>query len=236
MAGTGSAMTEPLKTLTGRQLMLAVVNTPNGAAPAEVREVPEPTLAPNEALVEVRAFSLNRGELRLMQTRPEGLAAGAGHRRGRAAGRGRRHRPAGRHPRCRPDRQCRLGAARRGAGSSHGGAPRQCRLRAGGGVAGRRADGDSHLAPRRAVAGKAGAGDRCRGRRRPYGGADRRAIGGACHRDRRLGRARSTPSRRRDGRRWHRQGGGAVRADPRSRGRRHRSPRRLRGSSQKGRS
>ncbi|HXC13144.1 MAG TPA: zinc-binding dehydrogenase [Stellaceae bacterium] len=56
--------------------MLAVVNTPNGAAPAEVREVPEPTLAPNEALVEVHTFSLNRGELRLMQTRPEGWRPG----------------------------------------------------------------------------------------------------------------------------------------------------------------
>ena len=94
MAGTGSAMTEPLKTLTGRQLMLAVVNTPNGAAPAEVREVPEPTLAPNEALVEVHTFSLNRGELRLMQIAARRVAAGAGHRRGRAAGRGRGHRPA----------------------------------------------------------------------------------------------------------------------------------------------
>ena len=29
--------------------MLAVVNAPNGAAPVEVREVPEPAPAPNEA-------------------------------------------------------------------------------------------------------------------------------------------------------------------------------------------
>ena len=56
--------------------MLAVVNTPNGAAPAEIREVPEPTPAPNEAVVEVHAFSLNRGELRLMQIRPEGWRPG----------------------------------------------------------------------------------------------------------------------------------------------------------------
>ena len=56
--------------------MLALVNTPNGPAPVEVRELPEPQPAPNEALVEVRAFSLNRGELRLMQIRPEGWRPG----------------------------------------------------------------------------------------------------------------------------------------------------------------
>src|SRR6267378_3031953 len=56
--------------------MLALVNTPSGTAPVEVREVPEPMPAANEALVEVRAFSLNRGELRLMQIRPEGWRPG----------------------------------------------------------------------------------------------------------------------------------------------------------------
>jgi len=56
--------------------MLAVVNTAGGATPVELREVPEPRPAPNEALVEVRAFSLNRGELRLFQTRPEGWRPG----------------------------------------------------------------------------------------------------------------------------------------------------------------
>ena len=38
--------------------------------------MPEPQPAPNEALVEVRAFSLNRGELRLFQVRPEGWRPG----------------------------------------------------------------------------------------------------------------------------------------------------------------
>jgi NADPH:quinone reductase len=56
--------------------MLAVVNTPNGPTPVELREVPEPQPAANEALVEVRAFSLNRGELRLFQVRPEGWRPG----------------------------------------------------------------------------------------------------------------------------------------------------------------
>ena len=56
--------------------MLAVINTPNGSAPVEIREVPEPRPAPNEALVEVRTFSLNRGELRLFQIRPEGWRPG----------------------------------------------------------------------------------------------------------------------------------------------------------------
>jgi NADPH:quinone reductase-like Zn-dependent oxidoreductase len=56
--------------------MLAIVNTPNGSAPVELREVSEPRLAPDEALVEVRAFSLNRGELRLFQVRPEGWRPG----------------------------------------------------------------------------------------------------------------------------------------------------------------
>ena len=56
--------------------MLAIINTPGGTAPIELREVAEPQPAPNEALVEVRAFSLNRGELRLFQIRPEGWRPG----------------------------------------------------------------------------------------------------------------------------------------------------------------
>src|SRR5207244_11588464 len=56
--------------------MLAVVNTPGGPEPVAIREVGEPELRPNEALVAVHAFSLNRGELRLFQVRPEGWRPG----------------------------------------------------------------------------------------------------------------------------------------------------------------
>jgi NADPH2:quinone reductase len=56
--------------------MLAIVNTPGGSAPIELREVADPRPALSEALVEVRAFSLNRGELRLFQIHPEGWRPG----------------------------------------------------------------------------------------------------------------------------------------------------------------
>ena len=56
--------------------MRALVNTPHGKTPVELRDVPEPILAPNEALVEVRAFSLNRGELRSFVNNEEGWIPG----------------------------------------------------------------------------------------------------------------------------------------------------------------
>jgi NADPH2:quinone reductase len=56
--------------------MLAIVNTPNGPEPVAIREIAEPELRPDEALVAVHAFSLNRGELRLLQVRPEGWRPG----------------------------------------------------------------------------------------------------------------------------------------------------------------
>jgi len=56
--------------------MLALVNTPDGEAPAELSEVEEPTAAPSETVVEVRTFSLNRGELALLANRPEGWRPG----------------------------------------------------------------------------------------------------------------------------------------------------------------
>jgi NADPH2:quinone reductase len=56
--------------------MLAVVNTPGGPEPVAIRDVAEPEPRANEALVAVHAFSLNRGELRLFQVRPEGWRPG----------------------------------------------------------------------------------------------------------------------------------------------------------------
>jgi NADPH2:quinone reductase len=56
--------------------MLAVVNTPGGAAPVAIAAVPEQAPAANEALVAVHRFSLNRGETRLFQVRPEGWRPG----------------------------------------------------------------------------------------------------------------------------------------------------------------
>jgi NADPH2:quinone reductase len=56
--------------------MLGLVNTPNGKSPVELRELPEPQPLRNEALVEVRAFSLNRGELRSFRNNEEGWVPG----------------------------------------------------------------------------------------------------------------------------------------------------------------
>ena len=56
--------------------MLAVVNTPSAPIPVELRKVGEPEPADDEAIVEVRAFSVNRGELALLGNRPEGWRPG----------------------------------------------------------------------------------------------------------------------------------------------------------------
>ena len=56
--------------------MLALVNTPNGSTPIELREIAEPDPARNEALVEIRAFSLNRGELASFARNKEGWVPG----------------------------------------------------------------------------------------------------------------------------------------------------------------
>ena len=56
--------------------MQAIVNAPSSKTTVELREVPEPTPAPHEAIVEVRAASINRGELRLLGMRPDGWRPG----------------------------------------------------------------------------------------------------------------------------------------------------------------
>ncbi|HEV7663586.1 MAG TPA: zinc-binding dehydrogenase [Chloroflexota bacterium] len=56
--------------------MRALVATANPKFALELREVDEPTAAPNEALIEVHAVSINRGELRLIGARPAGWRPG----------------------------------------------------------------------------------------------------------------------------------------------------------------
>jgi len=50
--------------------MRSLVSTPNGPSAAEIQEVPEPVSGPGEVLIEVKAASLNRGELNLLPNRP----------------------------------------------------------------------------------------------------------------------------------------------------------------------
>lgn len=76
--------------------MLALVNTPRGSAPLELRTIADPTPRDDEALVEVHAFSLNRGELASFARNMEGWVPGqdvagivlrqSGDRRGPPAG------------------------------------------------------------------------------------------------------------------------------------------------------
>jgi NADPH2:quinone reductase len=56
--------------------MLALVRSGDSEAGVALREVPEPNPAPNEAVVGVRAVSLNRGELTLLAIRPDGWRPG----------------------------------------------------------------------------------------------------------------------------------------------------------------
>lgn len=51
--------------------MQAVISTPAGPGWIEFRDVPLPEPAPDEALIAIRAFSVNRGELRLLGVRED---------------------------------------------------------------------------------------------------------------------------------------------------------------------
>jgi NADPH:quinone reductase len=54
----------------------ALVATGNASTPLELREVEEPSPADNEVLIKVERVSINRGELRLVATRPAGWRPG----------------------------------------------------------------------------------------------------------------------------------------------------------------
>jgi NADPH:quinone reductase len=56
--------------------MRALVATGNQAAPLELREFAEPDPAPGEAVIQVKNVSINRGELRLVASRPAGWRPG----------------------------------------------------------------------------------------------------------------------------------------------------------------
>lgn len=56
--------------------MRALVAAPGRPANIELREVDEPDRAPNQAIVEVRASSLNRGECSTLQSAPDGWRPG----------------------------------------------------------------------------------------------------------------------------------------------------------------
>ena len=57
-------------------MMRAVVNTADSEEPIEFRSVDEPTPDADEFLIEVAAFSVNRGELALLRMRPNGWRPG----------------------------------------------------------------------------------------------------------------------------------------------------------------
>src|SRR5579872_5761571 len=56
--------------------MRALVNAPHSQDRLFLREMPEPEAQPDEVILNVRAFSINRGELVLLRNRPEGWRPG----------------------------------------------------------------------------------------------------------------------------------------------------------------
>lgn len=56
--------------------MIGHITDPSAEAGLDLRELPEPTPAAGDVIVEVRAYAVNRGELNLLQMRPNGWTPG----------------------------------------------------------------------------------------------------------------------------------------------------------------
>src|SRR5438270_280058 len=52
------------------------ITEPEADGGLDLREVPEPRPAPSDVVVEVRAYAMNRGEMNLLQQRPQGWQPG----------------------------------------------------------------------------------------------------------------------------------------------------------------
>lgn len=56
--------------------MIGHITDPKAEAGLDLRELPEPSPSPSDVVVEVRAYAVNRGELSLLQQRPNGWTPG----------------------------------------------------------------------------------------------------------------------------------------------------------------
>jgi NADPH:quinone reductase len=56
--------------------MIGHITDPKAEAGLDLREVPEPSPSPSDVTLEVRAYAVNRGELNLLQQRPDGWQPG----------------------------------------------------------------------------------------------------------------------------------------------------------------
>src|ERR1051326_9118183 len=71
-----SAFCRPTRATPSVVTMFTVINAPDGAERIGFSQVEAPVAAANQVLVDVRAFSVNRGELALLQARPAGWRPG----------------------------------------------------------------------------------------------------------------------------------------------------------------